>query len=78
MGRSSIVVLHVVYKPLVVRLLLALDPGAQALRTIARSSSGQECALVTSGSVRRSSKLEGRTGETGALGPKEGRMLILQ
>ena len=77
MGRSSIGVPRAVCKPLAVRLLLALGLDVQALRTIARSSSGWERALVTSGSVRMSSRLEDRTDEIGALEPKEDQMLIL-
>lgn len=77
MGRSSIGVRRAVCRSLAVHLLPALDLDAQALRTIVRSSSGWERALATSGSVRRSSKLEDKTGEIGALEPKEGQMLIL-
>jgi hypothetical protein len=77
MGRSSIGVPHAVYKPLAVRLLLALGLDVQALRTIARSSIDWERALVTSDSVRMSSTLEDRTGEIEALELKEGQMLIL-
>jgi hypothetical protein len=77
MGRSSIEVPRAECKPWAGRLLLALGLDVQALRTIARSSSGWERALVTSGSVRMSSRLGDRTGETGALEPKEGQMLLL-
>jgi len=77
MGRSSIGVPHAVCKPLAVRLLLAPGLDAQTLRTIARSSSDQERALETLDSVHRSSKLEDKTAEIGALEPKEGQLLIL-
>lgn len=62
MRQNNIAVLRVDCKPWAARLLLAPDPDAPALHTIARSLIGWIFASGIPGSGHKSSKLVGRTG----------------
>jgi hypothetical protein len=74
MRLNSTVVLHADCRSGVDRLPPALDPGALAPYTIVRSSIDLEFALVTSDSVRTSSRLVGRTGEIATLAQRGAQM----